>query len=230
VIYREWTFTDITLTPAEERRTRKKFQEMVDKGGTGEMFDRLRLNPPSKYEKQLSSAYHEAETPEDRIAVLEYWMLGLYRAFAEMTRFEQKNFGYRLKALRQLAQALIDRDLRAIELRHHEQRVAAQTAPATKINIRTITGEIVRIHEAMREAGIYAEGTEVGRIVAMYHVETVLKDVESSYRTARDKAEVHSTPSKKLLKVLEVLSDQLSPTAREKLANHCAAPLKKKGT
>ena len=72
MIYREWTFTDITLTPAEERRARKQFQEMIDKGGTGRMLDRTRVKPPSKYEKQLSSAYHAAETPEDRIAVLEY--------------------------------------------------------------------------------------------------------------------------------------------------------------
>lgn len=230
MIYREWVFTDITLTPAEEQRTRKQFQEMFDKGSTGGMLDRLRAKPPSKYEKQLSREYHKAETPEDRIAVLEYWMLGLYRAYAEMTRFEQKNFGYRLKALRQLAQALIDRDLRAIELRHHEQRVAAQTAPTTKINIKTVTGEIVRIHEAMRTAGIYADETEVSRIVAMYHVETALKDVETSYRSAPNKAEVHLTSSRKFFRVVEILSDQLSPAQREKLAIHCAKPAKKNGT
>ena len=157
-------------------------------------------------------------------------MLGLYRAYSEMTRFEQKNFGYRLKALRQLAQALIDRDLRAIELRHHEQRVAEQTAQTAKINIKTMKGEIVRIHEAMLTAGMYPEGTEVSRIVGMYHVETALKDVEASYRSAHNKAEMHLTPSKKLLKVLEILSDQLPPAQRDRLAAYCAKSAKENGT
>lgn len=224
--FREWSFVDITLTPAQEQSSRKQFKKMMDGGGTGEPLDRNRTKPPSKYEKELSKAYHEAETPEDRINVLEYWLQMLNRAYADMTRFEQKGYGYRVRALRQLAQSLINRDMRAIRLRHSEQHTVAVTGQAPKINITTITTEVVRIHEAMREAGIYAAQTEVGRIVAMYHVESALKDVEASYRAARAKTEDHTTPSKKLLRFLEVLSDQLTPAAREKLAAHCAKPAK----
>lgn len=230
MIFREWVFVDITLTPSQEQQSRKQFKKMMDGGGTGDMLDRNRTKPPSQYEKSLSKAYHAAETPEDRIIVLEHWLQMLNRNCADMTKFEQKSFGYRLRALRKLAKALIDRDMRAIKLRHHEQSAVTSAGTTAKINIKTITSEIVRIHEAMREVGMYADETEVSRIVAMYHVETALKDVESSFRATRDKAEAHATHSKKLLKFLEVLSDQLSTTAREKLATHCATPLKKTST
>lgn len=228
--YSNWNFTDITLTPEEERRSRNRLKKLVNDGGTGELMERHRAQAPSKFERSLSKAYHEAETPEERIVVLDYWLQHLYRLYADMTKFEQKSFGYRVRALCRLAHSLINRDMRAIRLRHSEQRVVAATGQAPKINIKTITSDIVRIHEAMSDAGIYAEQTEVGRIVALYHVETSLKDVEGSYRATRDKNEDHSAPSKKLLKFLEILADQLTDKAREQLAEHCIKSKKKNVT
>ncbi|MEP7218964.1 MAG: hypothetical protein ABI876_08595 [Bacteroidota bacterium] len=214
MIFRIWSFADITLTDQQDEQARESHRSWDE---NGDASDDYRNQPLSDVEKDLRRAYHAATLARDRMDVLEAWTLCLLRTWSDMTDQEQKIYRRRVESLLRIARTMLAIEARRAKIELYEDHLGAVEIPSRKIILHTWKDELTRIHEAARAADLYADTTTVAQIVGMYHVERLPKDIEASYRSSRSRTENHRTPSEKFLTFIKKLVRQLTPALREKL-------------
>lgn len=133
MVYRTWSFTDITLTPEEAEAYHREAVEWHKGRNTGEFMADYRELEPSPLEEELRRRYHEAAEAKDRLDAIEEWVQYLLRLFADMTPLEQQNYGRRVHGLLQIAQATIHREVRKAQLEMYEEHLGQLGSPSHKI-------------------------------------------------------------------------------------------------